>query len=71
MLFTLSSSIIYMLAWFLLRRILTALNLVELRDQSIWLQLTFNMWLSLTDVCIKVNLSPYRKLYCRLHGEIQ
>ena len=48
-----------MVGWFLLRRFLTAVNLVSLRDQTIWIQLTLNMWLSLIDVCIKIELSPY------------
>ena len=49
-----------MAAWFLLRRFLTAVNVVYLRHQTIWIQLTLNMWLSLTDVCFKIHLSPYR-----------
>ena len=48
-----------MAAWFLLRRFLTAVNVVYLRHQTIWIQLTLNMWLSLTDVCFKIHLSPY------------
>ena len=48
-----------MLFWFLLRRFLTALNLVELRNQTIWLQLTLNMWLSLIDVCLMLHWTPY------------
>ena len=48
-----------MVGWFLLRRFLTAANLVILRDKTIWIQLTLNMWLSLIDVCIKIELSPY------------
>ena len=48
-----------MLFWFLFRRILTALNLVELQNQTIWLQLTFNMWLSLIDVCLMLHWTPY------------
>ena len=49
-----------MAAWFLLRRLLTAVKLVYLRHQTIWIQLTLNMWLSLTDVCFKIHLSPYK-----------
>ena len=48
-----------MLFWFLFRRILTALNLVELQNQTIWLQLTFNMLLSLIDVCLMLHWTPY------------
>ena len=48
-----------MVGWFLLRRFFTAVNLVYLRNQSIWIQLTFNVWLSLIDVCAKIELSPY------------
>ncbi len=53
------SASIKMAAWFLLRRLLTAVNLVYLRHQTIWIQLTLNMWLSLTDICFKIHLSPY------------
>ena len=48
-----------MVGWFLLRRFLTAVNMVFLRDQTIWIQLTLNMWLSLIDVCVKIEMSPY------------
>lgn len=50
---------INMVGWFLLRRFLTGVNLVYLRNNTIWIQLTINMWLSLIDVCIKIHLSPY------------
>jgi hypothetical protein len=49
-----------MAAWFLLRRLLVAANVVYLRHQTIWIQLTLNMWLSLIDVCFKLHLSPYK-----------
>jgi hypothetical protein len=52
-------STIKMTPWFLLRRLLTAVNLVYLRNDTIWIQLTINMYLSLADVCIKLHLSPY------------
>ncbi len=45
--------------WFLLRRFFTAVNLVYLRNFTMWIQLTINMYLSLADVCIKLHLSPY------------
>ncbi len=48
-----------MVGWFLFRRFLTAANLVYLRDQTIWIQLTINVYLSLIDVCVKIELSPY------------
>ena len=48
-----------MVGWFLLRRFLTAVNLVFLRNQTVWIQLTLNMWLSLIDVCVKLHLSPF------------
>ena len=50
---------IKMLCWFIFRRIVTALNLVELRNQTVWLQLTFNMWLCLADACVILHWSPY------------
>ncbi len=49
-----------MAAWFLLRRLLAAANVVYLIHQTIWIQLTLNMWLSLIDVCFKLHLSPYK-----------
>ena len=49
-----------MAGWFLLRRFLTAINVVYLRHQTIWIQLTLNMWLTLFDVCVKIHLSPYK-----------
>ena len=49
-----------MAAWFLLRRLLAAANVVYLIRQTIWIQLTLNMWLSLIDVCFKLHLSPYK-----------
>jgi hypothetical protein len=49
-----------MAAWFLLRRLLAAANVVYLRHQTIWIQLTFNMWLSFIDVCFKLIWSPYK-----------
>ena len=51
---------IKMFFWFLFRRILTALNLVELRNQTVWIQLTFNMWLCLADACLILHWSPYK-----------
>jgi hypothetical protein len=48
-----------MVGWFLFRRFLTSVNLVFLRDQTIWIQLAINMYLSLIDVCVKIELSPY------------
>ena len=50
---------INMVGWFLLRRFLTGVNLVYLRNATIWIQLTMNMWLSLIDVCVKLYLSPF------------
>ncbi len=49
-----------MAGWFLLRRFLTAVNVIYLRHQTIWIQLTLNMWLTLFDTCVKIHLSPYK-----------
>lgn len=57
-----------MLFWFLFRRILTALNLVELRNQTIWLQFSLNMWLSLIDVLLMLHWTPYDS---RLRGVME
>ena len=63
-----------MLFWFLFRRILTALNLVELRNQTIWIQLTFNMYLSLIDVWLMLHWNPYenkkRSVMEKLNGVV-
>ena len=48
-----------MSAWFVIRRLFTAINVVYIRHSTIWIQLTFNMLLSLIDICVKINLSPY------------
>ena len=48
-----------MTVWFLLRRFLTAVNLVYMRNLTIWIQLTLNMWLALIDVSVKLHLNPY------------
>ena len=48
-----------MLFWFLFRRMITALNLVVLRGQTAWIQLTLNIWLCLTDASLLLNWSPY------------
>ena len=48
-----------MAVWFFLRRLLNAVNVVYLRNQTIWIQLTLNMWLSLIDVCLKIHFDPY------------
>ena len=48
-----------MTVWFLLRRFLTAVNLVYMRNLTVWIQLTLNMWLTLIDVSVKLHLNPY------------
>ena len=48
-----------MTVWFLLRRFLTAVNLVYMRNLTIWIQLTLNLWLTLIDVSVKLHLNPY------------
>ncbi len=59
---------IIMVGWFLFRRFLTAVNLIYLRDQTIWIQLTINMYLSLIDLCVKIELSSYES---RIGGIIE
>lgn len=50
-----------MLGLFLVRRALTSLNLVELREQTVWMQVTANMLLSFFDVCVMITWSPFDK----------
>ena len=50
---------IKMSTWFLIRRLLTGVNVVFMRHQPIWFQLTFNMYLTLIDVSLKMHWSPY------------
>ena len=47
-------------SWFVLRRLLTAISIVPLRKQTVWIQLVCTMYLTLTDVCFKIHLNPYR-----------
>ena len=50
-----------MIAWFCLRRIITAVILVTLRGQTAWVALTFNMWLCIFDLGIKLHLFPFEQ----------
>ena len=45
--------------WFLFRRFLTAVNIVYLRNDTIWIQLTLNMYLSLCDTAFKFSYGRY------------
>jgi hypothetical protein len=54
--------------WFLLRRLLTAANLAQMRHQTMWLQLTINIWLCLIDTCLKLHWDPYEN---KLNGSMQ
>ena len=51
--------VIKMSNWFLFRRFITAVNLVYVRNLTIWFQLSLSVCLCLADVCIKLYLSPY------------
>lgn len=52
-------AVIYMSNWFLIRRALTAVNLVYVRHLPILFQLTFNVLLCFGDMLIKLYLRPY------------
>ncbi len=54
--------------WFLLRRLLTAVNLSQIRHQTMWLQLTINIWLCLIDTCLKLHWDPYEN---KINGSMQ
>ena len=46
--------------WFIFRRFLTAIAIVPLRRETVWIQLVCSMYLTLTDICFKIHLNPYR-----------
>ena len=48
-----------MMPWFLVRRFLTAVNIIYLRNNTIWIQLTVNMYLSLYDTAFKFSYGHY------------
>ncbi len=47
------------MSWFLVRRLLTAVNLVSMRNQTVYVQIAINIQLCLIDVIIKLYLKPY------------
>jgi hypothetical protein len=48
-----------MILWFMLRRFLTAVIIVPLAKQTLWIQLAPNVMLSLVDACVTYHLNPY------------
>jgi hypothetical protein len=49
----------FLMSWFLVRRLLTAVNLVSMRNQTVYVQIAINIQLCLIDVIIKLYLKPY------------
>jgi hypothetical protein len=57
-----------MMSWFLFRRLLTAINLVPMRQQAQYVQIVINIWLCLMDACIKLHWDPYES---KINGRMQ
>ena len=52
-----------MMSWFLVRRLLTAVNLVPIRFQTAYIQIALNIWLCLIDTGFKLYLNPYESKF--------
>jgi hypothetical protein len=48
-----------MMSWFLFRRLMTAINLVQMRHETKFVQITINIWLCLIDACLKLHWDPF------------
>ena len=48
-----------MITWFITRRLLLAVVVSELQLQTLWLQVSFNLWLILLDVWMKIWYDPF------------
>jgi hypothetical protein len=48
-----------MMSWFLVRRLLTAVNLVPMRFQTPYIQIALNIMLCLIDTGFKLYVNPY------------
>ena len=58
----------YMMSWFLLRRLMTAVNLVLMRHETKFVQITINIWLCLIDACLKLHWDPFES---KINGNMQ
>ena len=58
----------YMICWFLFRRLMTAINLVCMRQETKFVQITINIWLCLIDAFLKLHWDLFE---CKINGNIQ
>ena len=58
----------YMVSWFLFRRLMTAINLVQMRHETKFAQVTINILLCLIDACLKLHWDPYES---KINGNMQ
>jgi hypothetical protein len=58
----------YMMSWFLFRRLMTAVNLVQMRHETKFVQITINIWLCLIDACLKLHWDPFES---KINGNMQ
>ena len=57
-----------MVSWFLFRRLMTAINLVQMRNETKFAQVTINILLCLIDACLKLHWDPYES---KINGNMQ
>jgi hypothetical protein len=57
-----------MMSWFLFRRIITAINLVSMRHETKFVQISINVWLCLIDAFLKLHWDPYES---KINGNMQ
>ncbi len=57
-----------MMSWFLFRRLITAINLVPMRHETKFVQITFNIWLCMIDACLKLHWDPFES---KINGNMQ
>ena len=57
-----------MMSWFLFRRLLTAINLVPVRHETKFVQITINILLCLIDACLKLHWDPFES---KINGHMQ
>ncbi len=56
------------MSWFLFRRLMTAISLVPMRNETKFFQITINIWLCLIDACHKLHWDPFES---KINGHIQ
>ena len=57
-----------MMSWFLFRRLMTAINLVPVRHETKFAQITINILLCLIDACLKLHWDPFES---KINGNMQ